>query len=133
MTKIIRTFQDIKDVLNNVPDELLEVLGFGTGEGSEETIGVVAWSDDYPAIFDKIDKKYPELNEVFNLIDNIKEAQEKLDEQEDRDWEENIAEEGINSNPIKLKDELQDLVKEKLRKDRRRGKGIKFITSRRKK
>jgi len=38
----MENFLDIKKAFENVPDEVLEVLRFGTGEGSEEIIQMVA-------------------------------------------------------------------------------------------
>lgn len=83
------TLKNIKDALSKVPDELLENLTFGTGEGCEEMIGITApegGSDfDFPQVFNTINEKYPEVNDFGKLIQSIIKHQRKLDEQEDCD------------------------------------------------
>ena len=103
---VIKTFKDIKKILNKVPDEILGDLAFGVGENSEDTVRVIAYTDEYFELFDKIDKEYPELNEIFNLIENIREAQKILDEQEDSEFIEDVAEGGLTSEFITGEDEL---------------------------
>lgn len=120
---VIKTFKDIKDVLKEIPDKILDKLYFGLGEGREENIGIVApeGKNGFPEIFDKIDKKYPELNEVFKLIENIQEVQQILDNQNDTTFDDEIWEEGISSDThFGIKDELSDLVKQKLKKQGRK-------------
>ena len=91
----MENFLDIKKAFENVPDEVLEVLRFGTGEGSEEIIQMVADVNEdmdkkeelsYPQIFETISEKYPKLNDFANLVMNVGKAQQKLDDQEDEDF-----------------------------------------------
>ena len=106
----MENFLDIKKAFENVPDEILEVLSFGTGEGSEEIIQMVADVDEdtdkkeelsYPQIFDTISEKYPKLNDFANLVKNVAIGQQKLDDQEDEEFVDKIMEEGITSETFK--------------------------------
>ena len=97
----METVLDIKNALKDIPDKLLGSLSFSCGEGCEEQISMVApegsEEDDYPQVFELIDKKYPQLNDLNHLIQNIAKAQGVLDEQENDDISERIAEEPITS------------------------------------
>ena len=93
--KII-TLKDVKDALKDVPDKLLDSLSFGTGEGCEDLISMCASEGmdeyDYPQVFDLINKKYPALNDVNKLIQNIAKSQVKLeDNSADDDYLEEIS------------------------------------------
>ena len=106
----MENFLDIKKAFGNVPDKILEVLSFGTGEGSEGIIQMVADVDEdtdkkeelsYPQIFDTISEKYPKLNDFANLVKNVAIGQQKLDDQEDEEFVDKIMEEGITSETFK--------------------------------
>ena len=106
----MENFLDIKKAFENVPDEVLEVLRFGTGEGSEEIIQMVADVNEdmdkkeelsYPQIFETISEKYPKLNDFANLVKNVAIGQQKLDDQEDEEIADKIMEEGVTSETFK--------------------------------
>ena len=105
----METILDIKKALEKVPDKLLDSLWFGCGEGCEGKINMVAseGSEDYdfPAIFEIINKKYPQLNEFNKLIKNIAKAQGILDKEDDEadDMDEKLQQEGVT--PETFKDE----------------------------
>lgn len=98
--KKMETILDIKKALQNIPDELLNNLWFGCGEGSEELVSLVAGEGsgkyEFPQVWDLVDKKYPQLNELNKLIKNIVKAQEMIDGQKE-DIIERISEEPITS------------------------------------
>ena len=89
----METLKDIKDSLKDIPDEVLDNLYFGVGEGSEETVSLIYGDDNYYEIFEK----YPQLGQLDNLIQNVKKAQDKMDEQgEDADnLNEALQQEGV--------------------------------------
>ena len=96
----MQTLKDIKDVLVKIPDDTLEGLWFGLGEGAEEDINLVASETGsiskeqigFPEVFDK----YPKLNEINKLVKNIIKAQGILDDQEKaEELSESLQEEGI--------------------------------------
>ncbi len=100
---VIRNLKDIKDALNEVPDELLDGLHFGTGEGCEADISMIASEGtgeyDFPQVFDLVDKKYPKLNEVNKLIQNVAKVQVILDDdgKKAEKIQETLDNEGISS------------------------------------
>ncbi len=92
----ITTLKDIKDCLKDIPDELLDNLSFGTGEGCEDLVSIIAPEGsevyDFPQVFDLINKKYPQINDFNKLINNIGRAQSKLDNSDgDDDYIEGIS------------------------------------------
>src|SRR3990167_1087593 len=123
MVKIVKTFKDIKDIIKEVPDDILDKLYIGLGEGREEDIGIVSPEEDegFPLIFDKIDGKYPDLNEVFKLIENIQKAQKFIDMDPGDDLFDIIWEGGLSSDTkFPQEGELEELIKEKLKKQWRK-------------
>ena len=87
----METLYEIKEMLNEIPDESLGAMFFGLGEGCEDTISIVAMetgseSPDhlgYPEIFNK----YSGLSEFSNLVHNVGKAQlivEEADEESDK-------------------------------------------------
>ncbi len=68
---------DVKKALQDIPDEVLDVIGWGVGEDSEE-VGMCVWDEDfhekweYP--FTYINKKYPQLDDISKWIKNLQEA-----------------------------------------------------------
>ena len=79
----METLKDIKEVLNKVPDEVLERCFFGIGENTEETVGLICMATDgdkvgYPEVWDK----YPDLSKIDGIVQNVKKAQEIMDTQE---------------------------------------------------
>lgn len=97
----METILDIKKALQDIPDELLDSLWFGSGEGVEGKISMVAseGSDEYdfPQVFELIDKKYPELNKFNKLVRNIAKAQVILSKDDDIsvDLDEKLQQEGV--------------------------------------
>lgn len=94
----METLLDIKNALRDIPDELLGNLTFACGEGCEDEISMIApeGTGDYefPKVWDIIDEKYPQLNQVKKLILNIAKAQKLLDEDEnmcERLWEQCVT------------------------------------------
>ena len=73
----METLKDIKEALSKIPDEVLDKCQFGLGEDTEDNIGLIVMDEKYMEIFDK----YPDLTKISNLVENIKKAQEIIDEQ----------------------------------------------------
>ena len=98
----IATLKDIKDALKDVPDELLGNIHFGLGEGAEEDVNMLAPEGsgkyEFPQVWDLVNKKYPQINDLSHFIKNIGRVQSILDEQEKNDemWEK-YSEDGITS------------------------------------
>ena len=97
----IESLLDIKKALNDVPDELLGNIFFGLGEGTEETISMVATEGsekyDFPQVWDLVEKEYPQINEFNRLIQNIAKAQSNLGEEDSMDEMWDKYSEGISS------------------------------------
>ncbi len=95
----METLKDIKEVLSKIPDEDLERFMFGCGEDTDGGVSLICLSDgedaenDYHVIWEK----YPELNKLSKLIENIKKAQGILDKQDSKAeaLQENLQQEGI--------------------------------------
>jgi len=83
----IENLKQVKDVLCKIPDELLETLVFGMGEGAEEDISILSTGTDgdenYLEIFEKVEELCPEYKDVVVYIKNVGLAQAILDEQDD--------------------------------------------------
>ena len=100
----METILDIKKALKDIPDELLDSLWFGCGEGCEGKINMVASEGskdyDFPQVFEIIDKKYPQLNEFNKLIKNIAKAQGILNKEnaEAEEMDEKLQQEGVTNN-----------------------------------
>ena len=75
---------DIKKALQDIPDEVLENIGWGTGEDSEG-VDMCIWDDDYIEKWEKYNKKYPQLEDIGKLIKNIQKAQSIMDKDLDSD------------------------------------------------
>lgn len=97
----MRTLKDIKNALKDIDDDTLEGLYFGSGEGAEGEIRLIAQETGsiskeqigFPEVFDK----YPKLCEIDKLIQNIIKAQKILDNEEEDSEElsETLWEEGL--------------------------------------
>ena len=88
----METLEDIKKALNKIPDNVLSKCQFGIGENTEETISLIYMDDNYLEIFEK----YPELVQLNNLIEQIKNAQEVMDNQDEADkFSEDLEDRGI--------------------------------------
>ena len=87
----IENLKQVKDVLCKIPDELLETLVFGMGEGAEEDISILSTGtngdDNYFEVFEKVKKLCPEYKDVVVYIKNIGLAQSILDAQDDNSQE----------------------------------------------
>lgn len=80
---VIENLKQVKDILCKIPDNLLEELGFGMGDGAEETISLIGMNEDFGEIFEEVEKVCPEYNQVIKYIQNVGKAQSILDEQEE--------------------------------------------------
>jgi len=98
----METLLDIRNAIKDIPDDTLQGLWFGTGEGCEETISLVASETGtiskeqigFPEVFEK----YPKLNEISKLIGNIVKAQKRLDEGDgEGEFADEMMEEGVSS------------------------------------
>lgn len=74
--------KEIKNVLYNIPDAELEVMSFNVSDERPDQIVLCAMEGDgisdfvgYPEVF----HKYPEVNRIGKLLDNILESQRILD------------------------------------------------------
>jgi len=78
----MRTLKDMKEILSEVPDDVLKGMYFGLGEGSEEDINLLATESEdkgYTEVFNK----YPKLDEINKLVKVIIKAQDIMNEQDD--------------------------------------------------
>ncbi len=73
----METLKDIKEALSKIPDEVLDMCQFGLGEGTDDNIELIVMDEEFGTIFEK----YPDLTKISNLVENIKKAQEIIDEQ----------------------------------------------------
>jgi hypothetical protein len=80
---VIENLKQIKDILCKIPDNLLEKLGFGMGEGAEEDISLIGLDEDFSEIFDKVEEVCPEYHSVVKYIENVGKAQSILEEQDE--------------------------------------------------
>jgi hypothetical protein len=88
----METLKDIKEALGKIPDEILSKCQWGIGENSEETVGLIYMDDNYAEIFDK----YDDLCKLNNLVENIKKAQQIMDDQDKaEELSENLQQDGI--------------------------------------
>lgn len=71
----METLKDIKNELDKIPDEILEKCQFGIGENNEDSVSLIFMGENYPEIFEK----YEGLSTLNNLIENIKKAQDAID------------------------------------------------------
>lgn len=98
----MKTLQDIKKALDEIPAEVLEACGFGCGEGAEGEIRLVC--DEEVEVngkklsFSEVFEEYPGLVEFDNLIENVKKASTILEgdgarseEISDRYWEDRVS------------------------------------------
>lgn len=102
--KEVKTLLDIKNILVKINDDTLDGMYFGTGEGSEDLITLVAVEtgeiSEEQIGFPEVFYKYKDLGKLGRLIDNIIKAQRILDKETDSDESEiadEIMEEGISS------------------------------------
>ncbi len=79
----IATLKDIKEALQDVPDELLDNIHFGLGEGAEEQVSMLAPEGskeyEFPQVWDLVEKKYPKLNDLNHFIQNVARVQSNVD------------------------------------------------------
>ncbi len=89
----METLKDIKEALAKIPDEILEKCQWGIGENNEDTVSLIYCDDDYEAIFDK----YPQLNQLHKLVENIKKAQNIMDDQDKAEQlSEDLQQDGVS-------------------------------------
>ncbi len=95
----MRTLKDIKRALERIPEDILDRLRFGLGDGSEEVISVVIEFGDDEDKDLEVFEKYPELSELSNLIKNIIKAQDLIERQNEEAEEisNKLFEDGIDS------------------------------------
>ena len=94
----METLKDIKEALDKIPDKILERCFWGIGENAEETVGLICMEEDnskepsYVEVFEK----YPDLNKIHNLIENVKKAQDIIYKQDKaEELSEDLQQEGI--------------------------------------
>ena len=96
--KKMETLKDIKEALNKVPNNILERCMFGIGEGSEETVQLICMEDggNKEMTYVEVFEKYPDITKINNLIENVKKAQDIMDDQDKaEELSENLQQEGI--------------------------------------
>ncbi len=76
----IQYLNDVKKALQDVPDEVLEIIGWGVAEDSDG-IDMCIWDEDYISKWEEYNKKYPQLTDIGKWITNIKKAQVIVDSQ----------------------------------------------------
>jgi hypothetical protein len=120
--KII-TLKDVKDCLKDIPEELLDNIHFGLGEGAEEQVSMLApeGSDkyDFPEVWEIVDKEYPQLNDLNHFIKNIARVQSIIDEDgenaekiSDKYFEEEISSEDFPEDRPKSSELTKIIVEE---------------------
>ena len=80
----IQYLSDVKKALQDVPDEVLEIIGWGTGEDTEG-VAMCVWDEDYISKWEEYNEKYPQLEEIGKWISNIQKAHKITLEDEDAD------------------------------------------------
>ena len=107
----IQYLSDLKKALKGIPKRVLDALGFGIGEDSDD-IGLCRF--DGEDFWDETwDKKYPQINDISKWIDNIKKASIICHEQEDLDELYNNLDDAISSDTnfdklLNIKEEEDD-------------------------
>ena len=76
----IKTLLDIKNILQNIPDEVLNKFGIGAS-GDIERISLLCYDEEYFDMFDK----YSEFKTIGKYIKNINDAAIIVNEQDDAD------------------------------------------------
>lgn len=110
----IETLKELRDSLKDVPEDLLDSLWFGTGEGTNGIVQVVAneGSDKYefPQVFELINDKYPNLNDAMKFINNIVKVNVLMNESDENldKYDELYCDRGVTS-----EDKLEETKKEK--------------------
>jgi hypothetical protein len=84
---VIENLKQVKDILCKIPDNLLEQLAFGMGEGCEEDISILGTNEDFGEIFEEVERICPEYEQLVKYIMNIGKAQSILEEQDDNSFE----------------------------------------------
>ncbi len=72
---------DLKKALQDIPDEVLEIIGWGVGEDSEGIDMCIWGEEDYTIRWEEYNKRYPQLKDIGKWITNIKKAQSIMDDQ----------------------------------------------------
>ena len=80
----IQYLSDVKKALQDIPDEVLETIGWGTGEDSDG-VEMCVWEEDFIEKWEEYNKKYPQLSEIAKWIENIRKAHQITSEDEDTD------------------------------------------------
>jgi len=111
---VIETLKDIKIALASVPDELLDKLCFGLGESAEETIQLITTDEEFTQVFEEIENKYPQVNEVVKLIENFAKAKEILEDQENTTFQDKLWEQPLTSDYFKDEVKSSPSQKDKL-------------------
>jgi len=115
--KRMESLLDIKNALKDIPDEVLDGMGFGLGEGCEEEIHLVApETDDSTLGFPEVYDKYPQLQEIDNLVRNIVEVDGKIASDEDlaeQFWESHVTSKTYKVGTSKKKSPSSQKIKQK--------------------
>lgn len=69
----IQYLSDVKKALQDIPDEVLEIVGWGTGEDSEG-VEMCIWDEDFIDKWGEYHEKYPQLDDIAKWIRNIQTA-----------------------------------------------------------
>lgn len=95
----IQTLKDLKNALKDVPDEFLEDFGWGANLESDGEIELLVWCDesDFEEQWEELRKKYPQIQDIVKLIDNIVKASIIVHEQNQDDHSIFEREEAISS------------------------------------
>lgn len=101
---------DVKKALQDIPDEVLDVIGWGVGEDSEE-VGMCIWDEDFHEKWEKYNKKYPQLDDIIKWIKNLQEAHRIMDTQESEDTDKFYEME----EPISSEDKFTNLAESALK------------------
>ncbi len=95
----IQTLKDIKVALKDIPDEVLDNFGWGSNLESDGQIELLAWTDEteFDETWDEAHKKYPQIDDIIKLVDNIIKAGVIVADSVDEDHEIFEREEAISS------------------------------------
>ena len=90
----IQYLSDVKKALQDIPDNVLEIIGWGTGEDTEG-VEMCVWDEEYIGKWEEYNKKYPQLQDIAKWISKIRIAYDitlKDSDSDEFDWmEEPVA------------------------------------------
>jgi len=81
----IQYLSDVKKALEDIPNDVLELIGWRTGEESESVEMCVWEAEDYMEKWEEYNRKYPQLQDIAKWIRNVQTADTIMSEDKDTD------------------------------------------------